>query len=519
MSPVLDPHSVAGKTPEVTERCDLLVVGGGIAGLAAATEAARLGLSVILFDEHPLDPGLIGLDVPFRFGGRAGAAVQQPDRLVERLVEASPGIAAAVEAGVDVRLGACVWGLFANGPALRWMPGPVAAVADRERSWLVGFERAILAAGRRDVGLAFPGWDLAGVVGAVAAEHLIGRYGAFEGRRLVVLGSGLDALSVMQAANAAGLAVAAIVEVCAAAEAPETAAFAAEHGIPLLTGHLVAGCDGGPDGVTQARLRPVSGGPEETIACDTVVTAIGAAPVVDLADAAGALMAHDPARGGWVPAIDGEFRTSLPFLHAVGDAAGLWAGKTPQVEGVLAARAVARALGRAVPDERLEAVGPGPARAGREAWFDAQQRDPGLTLCLCEEVTLRELVGVQPPRYLGKAPPRLAARGTAPLAGLLGQGPPDQDQVKRLTRAGMGPCQGRRCREQVGHALARAADVPPGAIPLPSHRPPVRPLPLSVLADLAAAQGMRAHWDSWFGIAAQWVPFWHDEERQGIHGK
>jgi hypothetical protein len=278
--------------------------------------------------------------------------------------------------------------------------------------------------------------------------------------------------------------------------------------------------------VRQVRLRPVEGGPEQAIACDTVVSAIGAVPVVDLLDAAGVRMKHDPSRGGWVPALDGGLGTSLPFLHVAGDAAGIWPAKTadPEIaasEGIHAARTVARALGRDVPDVQLQTAAAGAPSLAREAWFDAHQQaaGPDLMLCLCEEVTLGDLVGVQPPRYLGEASARMATRGRTPLAGLLEGGPPDQDQVKRLTRAGMGPCQGRRCREQVGHALARAANVAPGAIPLPSHRPPVRPLPLSVLADLRASDGMREHWDSWFGIAAQWVPFWRDEERQGIHGK
>jgi hypothetical protein len=80
--------------------------------------------------------------------------------------------------------------------------------------------------------------------------------------------------------------------------------------------------------------------------------------------------------------------------------------------------------------------------------------------------------------------------------------------VKRLTRAGMGPCQGRRCREQVGLILAEAAGIDPGALPLPSWRAPIRPLPLSVLASLDEPEAMRAHWDAWFGIDIQYRPFW-----------
>ena len=94
------------------------------------------------------------------------------------------------------------------------------------------------------------------------------------------------------------------------------------------------------------------------------------------------------------------------------------------------------------------------------------------------------------------------------LGTLKQDGPPNPDQVKRLTRAGMGPCQGRRCREQVALLLAEAGDVPVDTIALASYRPPVRPLPLSVLWPHDEPASMREHWVSWFGIPTQFAPHW-----------
>ena len=68
-----DRFSQVGRHPAPQVRYDLVVVGAGEAGVRAATEAATAGRSVLLVDEHPLDPGLIGLDVPYLFGGRATA--------------------------------------------------------------------------------------------------------------------------------------------------------------------------------------------------------------------------------------------------------------------------------------------------------------------------------------------------------------------------------------------------------------------------------------------------------------
>jgi hypothetical protein len=85
---------------------------------------------------------------------------------------------------------------------------------------------------------------------------------------------------------------------------------------------------------------------------------------------------------------------------------------------------------------------------------------------------------------------------------------PHPDVVKRLTRAGMGPCQGRRCREQIAALMALSSGTALADIPLASYRPPVRPLRLAQLAALPEAAAMAEGWDSWFGMRSQWVPFW-----------
>jgi hypothetical protein len=68
----------------------------------------------------------------------------------------------------------------------------------------------------------------------------------------------------------------------------------------------------------------------------------------------------------------------------------------------------------------------------------------------------------------------------------------------------MGACQGRRCRESVHALLSRGGET----VRLASHRAPLRPLPLAVLAALEEDPAMVANWTAWFGIAAQWLPHW-----------
>jgi hypothetical protein len=93
------------------------------------------------------------------------------------------------------------------------------------------------------------------------------------------------------------------------------------------------------------------------------------------------------------------------------------------------------------------------------------------------------------------------------LGSLGADGPLNQDQVKRLTRAGMGACQGRRCREQVALTLAQASGGSLADVPLASYRAPVRPLPLKVMADWNETQAMIDGWEIWFAIPGQWSAY------------
>ena len=194
MTYVADPKSVAGRNLLIRERTDLLVIGAGPAGLACALTAAGQGRQVVLVDENPVDATTMGDDVPLLFGGRVGGAVRNRNAMLEALIASDPEIADAFEAGIDLRFGTACWGLYAPGPSVGWLPGPVAAMMDESRSWMIAANQVVVATGRRDMGLAFPGWELPGVIGAMAAVRLADRYGALEARRAVVLGTTAEAL-------------------------------------------------------------------------------------------------------------------------------------------------------------------------------------------------------------------------------------------------------------------------------------------------------------------------------------
>jgi thioredoxin reductase len=529
MASPLDPRSVAGKTPAPERRVPLVVVGAGPAGVAAATAAARAGAQVLLLDEHPLDPELMAMDVPLFFGQRMTPAVRDRGVMLERIVRTNPALEEAIEAGVDVELGLSVWGAFQPGPTMRELGGACLGVADQARSWLIGYDRLIVAAGARDVNLAFRGWEKAGTMGAAAALALLTRYQAFGARRMVVLGSGPLGLTVATLARARGIDVPAIVEVAPAVRGDAAAREALERqGVRFYPGHVVAAALGSRDEIEGVRLRAVdaSGRPrpggELDVACDTVCLAVGLVPQVELLQILGCRLVFRSEQGGFVPEVDADQRTSVPEVFAAGDVTGVderaVLGPEPaQAAGRRAGLAAAAALGgpasdragtllRETPAPPARATGPRVHDYWRQ-WLRATAAvgEGDILACQCEEVTRSELVGVQPPRYLGPASTPMRARSL----GTLGQdGPLNPDQVKRLTRAGMGPCQGRRCREQVALLLAEAGDVPVDTIPLASYRPPVRPLPLAVLWPHDEIPAMREHWVSWFGIPTQFAPHW-----------
>src|SRR3989442_8476693 len=250
-----DPRSIAGKAPTPERHVALVVVGAGVAGIAAAIEAARAGIEVMLIDEHPIDNDMMAMDAPLCFGQRIDPSVRNRALMLERVVETNPGLASAYEAGVDVQLGAYVWGAFVNGPTVQELPAPMLGLADDRRSWLVGYDRLIVAAGARDVLLGFPGWERAGTLGAGGAAALLVRYRALAARRLVVLGSGALGLHPAEVALEYGVEVAGIVEVDARVRGnAATAKTLAGRGVPFFPSHTIRAAPGRTGKIESAGL-------------------------------------------------------------------------------------------------------------------------------------------------------------------------------------------------------------------------------------------------------------------------
>ena len=218
-----------------------------------------------------------------------------------------------------------------------------------------------------------------------------------------------------------------------------------------------------------------------------------------------------------MPERDDRMRTSVDTVFVAGDVAGFHDGMVLDTEiarnqGRLAGVAAAESLGAIGKDEALarrndlQAVAadatPSEVHSGWRRWHQSLVNAGGLNVfaCPCEEVTRAEVIGLRPPRYLEAGSEQMSRRS---LRTQMKNGPVNPDQVRRLTRAGMGHCQGRLCREQVSLLLAEESGADIAEIPVMSYRPPVRPLPLSIMWSHDETEQVRRDWPKWFSPTNQ----------------
>ena len=149
------------------QEIELVVIGAGPAGAAAALAAHRVGLEPVLVDEQPFDAGAYRRNVPYWFGPRAAArSTRQLD--VYGWIERHPRLQTILAEGIDVRLRTAVWGVFPS--ASGWIVG----VFDGSQTQLWRAHAIVLATGATDLHLAFQGWTLGGVCGGLGAEFAAG---------------------------------------------------------------------------------------------------------------------------------------------------------------------------------------------------------------------------------------------------------------------------------------------------------------------------------------------------------
>ena len=450
---------------------DVAVLGGGPAGMAAATEAARGGARVVLLEESPVPGGQVYRAPPAGFAMKPDRDRQEGDALR----------AALAVSGADIRAGCRVWGL-GGGPLVpegqAHAPFSLSALGADGVPFTLQARALILCCGTHERIIPFPGWTLPGVIGLAAATILLKAQGILPGRRVLVAGAGPLLYAVAAKILAGGGSVAAVVDAATQGEwlraLPALAAqpdlltqgvawraklLAAR--VPVLAGAQVTAAEG--DRV----LSHVRMG-DRVFEADALCVGHGLVPATEASRTYRARHAHRPEDGGWVPVLDTAQRTSVPFLYAAGDGAGVRGAAAAPAAGRLAARTALQDLGFNTPNASEEDAALARARRTGAAMARMMALRPAMikaipaetVICRCEGVTRASIE-------------EAAAAGACTI-----------NQLKHFTRCGMGPCQGRMCGEAAGALLAAARGVSVADIGFTTGRIPLRPVPMeAILGD------------------------------------
>ena len=327
--------------------CDVLVVGAGPAGLAAANAAAASGARVILAEQDDGVGGALRYD-NISIDGQAGAAWAQ---------RIGGTIAGHAEAKLLLRTAVVGYHDHNSLTMVQQLGNEAECAADpthaRYRTWLVRAGRVVLATGAIERPLVFSGNDRPGVMLASAARHYARRFAVLPGKHAVIFTNNDDAYRTATTLSDCAAFVAAVVDVRACVPS-DLAAELAARGIRSIAGGAVIDTRG------RKRLQRVlirSTGGEEWLTCDHLAMSGGFNPTVHLFSQSGGATRYDDAIAAFVPGM------SVQGERSVGAAAGIFTTADALDTGEVAGREAAEAAGyvalpftaRWATDERREA--------------------------------------------------------------------------------------------------------------------------------------------------------------------
>ncbi|MFC4069521.1 2Fe-2S iron-sulfur cluster-binding protein [Actinoplanes subglobosus] len=403
--------------------CDVLVIGAGPAGLAAAATAASSGARVILVDDQP----------------RLGGSLLGSGEHLGWVDSVATGLAGAEETRVLTRTTA--FGYYDDNHviAVQRRTNHLGVLAprhlSRERIWRIRAKHVVLATGAHERSLAFADNDRPGVMLAGAARTYVNRYGVLPGRRAVVLTTNDSAYAAARDLAAAGVEIAAIADLRPGSE--NSGAVARVHG---------------EERVSAVTLRSPDGA-EREVDADLLLVSGGWNPVGALFSQAGGRLAYDPELGAFRPT--GGCRQNLMVAGAAG---GSYDIGVCLAEGAAAGGRAADAAGFAARAIALPEA-PGPAATPPAAVWTLPGGDPAAQLVdLQRDVTVADL-----------------ARAT-------GTGMRSAEHVKRYTTAGTAHDQGKTGGTLTSGVVAELLGVEVGALGTTTFRPPYAPVSFAALA-------------------------------------
>ena len=460
---------------------DLVIIGGGPAGIAAASTAAKHGLEVAIIDERPTLGGQIYKRVGPGFKVKSAKEVGKDYFLGEELINELD------KSSVELFLETLVASIEDSA---------VVIARNGKSAEKLKYKKLLISPGAYDRPVAFPGWTLPGVITAGAAQSLVKTQRVNPGSRIFFAGSGPLALAFPAQLSGYGANIVGIIEA-----APRPGIFKAlrilaavignldlmrdaakyqfhliSNRIPMTYGRIIVSANGKDrvESVTHAKVDKnwrVIPGTEKTVEVDAICIGYGFFPSVELFRLLDCELEYEESRGGAVVKLDNWGATSVANVFGAGDGTGISGSYVAIARGRLAALKIAAELGK-ISEKSLSSLAAGYQKtfAQRTKFQSAinnayeikdgiyQLADNGTVICRCESVKLESIL------------PSLESTI-------------DPSVVKAYTRCGMGLCQGRNCQRQISALIAQKHGIPISQITQATPRFPTKPIKLGQIAD------------------------------------
>ncbi len=455
---------------------DLVVIGGGPAGMQAAITARRHALQVALVDEGQFPGGQIY---------RAPSDAVRPADIAGNadLARGEHLRATLAASGADVLSWHRAW---AATPEMR-----VHCLGPQGPVWLQA-KALVLACGTTERVIPMPGLTLPGTIGLAAATILLKAHGVVPSGPTLVAGVGPLLYAVGAGLRKAGGELAAIVDLSHPAEwvaalpglirRPDLLARGLgwlaslrASGVPIHHRATVSSIHG-TDGVQSAEVvrvaadwSPVPGAASRLVRAASVAIGHGLTPASEFARLLGLPHCYSAGRGGWVPILS-EDRQAASGVYIAGDCAGISGAAAAELSGALAGLAAARDLG-ALTATRHAALG----RPLRRRWRRAEHFGAAISALMALRPGLAR--GVTAETIVCRCEDITRAAIDQAVAG----GVRHVNQLKSSTRCGMGPCQGRSCADAAAEIVAADVGRPRAEVGTWTARAPLRPIPLDAM--------------------------------------
>ncbi len=314
---------------------EVIIIGGGPCGLAAAIEVAKSGCKVLVIDENKKAGGQLFKQIHKFFGSKEHSAGIRGIDIGKQLLIDTENL------GVEVWLDSEVIDLSRD---------KIVSAKRNGKLELVRAKAVLVATGASENAINFPGWTLPGVMGAGAAQTMINVNRVLPGKRVLMVGSGNVGVIVSYQLLQAGAEVLGIVEALPRVGAYGVhAAKVSRASVPFYLKHTIIRAEG--EGCVQRAViaelddnfKPILG-TEKAINVDVICLAAGLRPLTEIAWMTGVKHEYIPELGGFMPLHDENMKSSIEGIYVAGDTAGVEEANTAMDEGRLAGVAIAESL-------------------------------------------------------------------------------------------------------------------------------------------------------------------------------